>query len=161
MNLGHLPTREAERNPGHKSNPFCVWGLCLIRVSWWRKAGLGLSEEGDGRGAPGVFARFLAEQHLSPGNSVAWCQLTVPCAQAVKTARQGARAQPGRTLPPSVGQDEAAPSQKSAGEKVVQVKTGPSQCLAESGWRGTCEKDREGGSIQQSRQSRHLLGQQF
>lgn len=50
-------------------------------------------------------------------------------------------------LPPSVGQGDAAPSQKSAEEKVMQVKTGPSQCLAETGWRGTCEKDREGGSF--------------
>lgn len=42
-----------------------------------------------------------------------------------------------------MGQDEAAPSQKSAEEKVVQVKTGPSRCLAEPGQRGTCE--RQGG----------------
>lgn len=75
----------------------------------------------------------------------------------------GARGQAGSTLPPSVGQDEAAPSQKSAEEKVVQVRTGPSRCLAETGWRGTCEKDRESGIIQlwQSGGSRYLLGQEL
>lgn len=44
-----------------------------------------------------VCSRFLAEQHLGPTNSVARCQLTASCAQAVKPARQGARGQgPGR-----------------------------------------------------------------
>lgn len=47
-----------------------------------------------------------------------------------------------------MGHDEAAPSQKLAEEKVVQVKTGPSRCLAETGWSGTCKKDRESVSIQ-------------
>lgn len=84
-----------------------------------------------------VRACFLTEQLLSPTNSVARCQLTASCAQAVKTARRGARGQPGSTSSPPVGQEEAAPSQKSAEEKVVQVKTGPSRYLAETSWRGT------------------------
>lgn len=82
---------------------------------------------------------FLAEQHLSPTNSVARCQLTASCAQAVKTRQQGKES--GSI---SVGQEEAAPSQKSAEEKVVQVKTGPSRYLAETSWRGTCEKEWQG-----------------
>lgn len=24
-------------NPGHRLNPFCALGLCLIRTTWWRK----------------------------------------------------------------------------------------------------------------------------
>lgn len=83
-NPGHLPTREAELNPGHKFNPFCVWGLCLIRVSWWRKAGLGLSKEGDGLGAPECLLLFSGWAALEPSNSVARCQLTASRAQAVR-----------------------------------------------------------------------------
>lgn len=91
-NLGHLPTREAELTPGHKFNAFCVWGLCLMRISWWRKAGLGLGEEGDGLGAPECLLP-CSEQHLSPSNSVARCQLTASCAQAVS--------QPGKSQRPA------------------------------------------------------------
>lgn len=39
------------------------------------------------RGPWSVRACFLTEQLLSPTNSVARCQLTASCAQAVKTAR--------------------------------------------------------------------------
>lgn len=40
-----------------------------------------------------VCSRVLAEQHLSPSNSVARCQLTASCAQAVR--------QPGKSQRPA------------------------------------------------------------
>lgn len=42
---------------------------------------------------------------------------------------------------PSFGPDEAAPSQKLCEDKksCAQLRTGPSRCLAESGWKLPCE----------------------
>jgi hypothetical protein len=49
---------------------------------------------------------------------------------------------------PSLDPDEAAPSQRSDEESVVQVRIGPSLCLAESGWKVTCKgkTGRDGGA---------------
>lgn len=53
--------------------------------------------------------------------------------------------------PPSFGPGEAAPFQKLYEEKeeCTQLRTGPSLCLVESGWKSTCKRKKgRGGRVQ-------------
>lgn len=95
-----------------------------------------------GRGMdPGVFL-LLSSGCAAPEPQVQ-CDSDISsllsCAQTVRRARQRGQlmvqGQPGSASLPSL--DKVAPSRKSCEEKVVQVKTGPSLCLAQTGWKAT------------------------
>ena len=53
----------------------------------------------------------------------------------------------GELCPPSFGPGEAAPFQKLYEEEegCAQIRTGPSLCLVESGWKSTCKRKKRKG----------------
>lgn len=76
MNLGHLLTREAELNPGHKFNPFCALEAVFNKDLLVEEGRSGCLRRG-WRWACGpwsVRSCFLVEQHPST-NSVACADL--------------------------------------------------------------------------------------